>query len=75
MYVQVGAFGDRANAERRLGALSLAGIEKAFIHEERTQERTLYRVRIGPVDDVIQYDILVEELENIGIIDPYLITE
>ncbi len=75
VYVQVGAFGDRANAERRLGALSLAGIEKGFIHEERAPERTLYRVRIGPVDDVIQYDILVEELENIGIIDPYLITE
>ena len=75
VYVQVGAFGDRANAERRLGALSLAGIEKAFIHEERTPERTLYRVRIGPVDDVIQYDILVEELENVGITDPYLITE
>ena len=75
VYVQVGAFGDRANAERRLGALSLAGIGKAFIHEERTPERTLFRVRIGPVDDVIQYDILVEELENIGITDPYLITE
>ncbi len=75
VYVQVGAFGDRANAERRLGALSLAGIEKAFIHEERTPQRTLYRVRVGPVDDVIQYDILVEELENIGITDPYLITE
>ena len=75
VYVQVGAFGERANAERRLGALSLAGIEKAFIHEERTPQRTLYRVRIGPVDDVIQYDILVEELESIGIADPYLITE
>ena len=75
VYVQVGAFGERVNAERRLGALSLAGIEKAFIHEERTPQRTLYRVRIGPVDDVIQYDILVEELENIGITDPYLITE
>ncbi|MDJ0750192.1 MAG: septal ring lytic transglycosylase RlpA family protein [Woeseiaceae bacterium] len=75
VYVQVGAFGDRANAERRLGALSNAGIEKAFIHEERTPQQTLHRVRIGPVDDVIQYDILVEELENIGITDPYLITE
>ncbi len=75
IYVQVGAFGDRANAERRLGALSLAGIKDAFIHEERTPERTLYRVRIGPVADVVQYDVLVEELEGIGITDPYLIAE
>lgn len=75
VYVQVGAFGDRANAERRLGALSLAGIDKAFIHEERSTDRVLYRVRIGPVADVVQYDVLVEELENIGITDPYLITD
>ena len=75
VYVQVGAFGDRANAERRLEALSLGGISGAFIHEERSADRVLYRVRIGPVADVVQYDVLVEELEGIGITDPYLITE
>ena len=75
VYVQVGAFGDRTNAERRLEALSLARIDNAFIHEERSTDRVLYRVRIGPVADVVQYDVLVEELENIGITDPYLITE
>ena len=75
IYVQVGAFGDRANAERRLGALSQAGIRNAFIHKDSLANQTLYRVRIGPVADVVQYDVLVEELENIGITDPYLITE
>ena len=75
VYVQVGAFGDRANAERRLEALSLAKIDNAFIHEEHSTDRVLYRVRIGPVADVVQYDVLVEELENIGITDPYLITD
>ncbi|MDH5617086.1 MAG: septal ring lytic transglycosylase RlpA family protein [Gammaproteobacteria bacterium] len=75
VYVQVGAFGDRANAERRLGVLSVAGIRGAFIHEERLPDSVLYRVRIGPVADVVQYDIIVEELDGIGITDPYLITE
>ena len=75
IFVQVGAFGERANAERRLGALSLAGIDGAFIHEETTSARTLYRVRIGPVADVVQYDALVDKLESIGITDPYLITD
>ena len=75
VYVQVGAFGDRSNAERRLGALSLAGIKDAFIHEERAAGRVLYRVRIGPVADVVQYDVLVEELEGMGITDPYLISD
>ena len=75
IYVQVGAFGDRSNAERRLGVLSTAGMHDAFIHEERSPERVLFRVRIGPVADVVQYDMLVAELESIGITDPYLITE
>jgi rare lipoprotein A len=75
IFVQVGAFGDRINAERRLGELSVAGIGNAFIHEERMPARTLYRVRIGPVAGVVQYDAIVEELESIGITDPYLITE
>jgi rare lipoprotein A len=75
IFVQVGAFGDRNNAERRLSALAQAGVRNAFIHEERSPERILYRVRIGPVVDVVQYDALVEELERIGISDPYLISE
>jgi rare lipoprotein A len=75
IFVQVGAFGERTNAERRLVVLAQAGIEDAFVHEERAAGKTLYRVRIGPVADVVQYDVLVEELENIGISDPYLISE
>jgi len=75
IYVQVGAFGDRSNAERRLGELSLAGIGDAFIHEEQTAGRVLYRVRIGPVTDVVQYDVIVDNLEAMGISDPYLISE
>lgn len=75
IFVQVGAFGDRANAKRRLGVLASVGIANAFIHEDRSSIPALLRVRIGPVADVIQYDILVEELENVGIMDPYLVVE
>jgi rare lipoprotein A len=75
LYVQVGAFSDRSNAERRLGELSRAGISSAFIHEERSTDRVLYRVRIGPVADVVQYDVIVDDLEDMGISDPYLISE
>ena len=75
VFVQVGAFGERINAERQLAELSLAGIGSAFIDEQRTPERALYRVRIGPVASVAQYDTLVTELERIGIVDPYLIND
>jgi rare lipoprotein A len=75
IFVQVGAFGDRVNAERRLNVLSAAGIDDAFIHEDQSSSPALLRVRIGPVADVLAYDILVEELESLGIADPYLVAD
>lgn len=75
VFVQVGAFGSRDNADRRLGILKSAGIGNSFIHEDRSNGALLYRVRVGPIKEVIQYDILVEELENLGIMDPYLVTD
>ncbi len=75
IYVQVGAFGDRSNASRRLALLEQSGINNAFVVTDSSGGTPLFRVRIGPVADVVQYDVLVEELENIGILDPYLIAE
>ena len=75
VFVQVGAFGSRENAQRRLGALRSGGISNSFVLEDTNSNPTLYRVRIGPIKGVIEYDILVEELENRGISDPYLVTE
>jgi len=75
IFVQVGAFGDRDNAARRLAILSQAGITDAFVHEDTSTRPSLYRVRVGPVAGVTQYDRLVEELDGLGIKDPYLITE
>ncbi|HNP35994.1 MAG TPA: septal ring lytic transglycosylase RlpA family protein [Woeseiaceae bacterium] len=74
-YVQVGAFGDRANAERRKQLLKEHGISNAFIHTDTSVTPNLYRVRIGPVREVPQYDLLVEKLATVGIDDPYLVAE
>lgn len=75
IFAQVGAFGDRNNASRRLAALRSSGIGTAFVVEDTNNEPTLYRVRIGPIKSVDQYDLLVEELGKLGITDPYLVTE
>jgi len=75
IYVQVGAFGDLDNAQRRLADLRSAKLGNTFVIEDTSQSPALYRVRIGPIKSVLQYDILVEELENLGINDPYLVTE
>jgi len=75
VFVQVGAFGEQSNAERRLAALLQSGVERAFIFEDTASGKVLYRVRIGPVANVTQYDLLVAKLESLSITDPYLITE
>ena len=71
--MQVGAFGDRANAERRRATLLSGGIDSAFIFADEAATPPMYRVRIGPIDGVDAYDALVLKLEALGIRDPYLI--
>ena len=75
LFVQVGAFGQPENARRRFNHLRNIGIEKAFVHEDRSTSPALYRVRIGPIADVRQYDSIVEQLQNIGISETHLVTE
>lgn len=75
VYVQVGAFGERANAERRFRALESGGIERAFVRRDERGELRLYRVRIGPITDVDHYDAVIAHLETLGISESHLVTE
>jgi len=74
IFVQVGAFGDRANAERRQTALISGGIGGVFVFADEAATPPVYRVRIGPISGVDEYDALVGKLETLGIMDPYLVT-
>ena len=75
VYVQVGAFGDRDNAARRYRLLQDSGIRQSFVHEETNGSAALYRVRIGPIRGVAQYDRVVADLSRIGIADTHLVSE
>ncbi len=75
IYVQIGAFGSRANADRRLSLLRSGGIGAAAVHEDTSVSPALYRVRMGPIQGVDQYDLLVEELAKLGIVDPIIVTD
>ena len=75
IFLQVGAFGSRENAQRRLAALHDANILKSFVVEDTSVSPKLYRVRIGPIRGIVQYDLVVEELENLGITNPYLVNQ
>ena len=75
IFVQVGAFGDANNARRRYAFLRDNGISRAFVVEDAAQTPTLYRVRIGPIADVSQFDSLVVRLRNLGISETHLVTD
>jgi rare lipoprotein A len=74
-FVQVGAFGNRENADRRRTLLQANGIDGVLVHADTSVTPTLYRVRIGPIVEVVQYDGIVAALETLGITDPYLVPE
>lgn len=75
IFVQVGAFGEVGNARRRYELLQDGGIGPLKVYQDKSTSPTLYRVRIGPIADVIQYDSIVEDLQRLGITETHLVTE
>jgi rare lipoprotein A len=73
LYVQTGAFADPANAGRELGRLQAAGLASAFVMPP-PEGSQLYRVRVGPVGSVAEFDALAARLAALGIPDARLVT-
>lgn len=75
LYLQVGAFGDAGNAERLKSRLQSAGLDGVIIHRDQTEQPALFRVRLGPIVDVAEYDELVRRVGELDIHDPHLVTD
>ena len=75
IFVQVGAFGELNNARRRFSLLRDEGFGSSFVHTDDSVSPTLYRVRIGPIADVNQYDSIVKQLQRLGISETHLVAE
>jgi rare lipoprotein A len=72
LFVQAGAFADPANAERLAQKLRDGGYGKVFVREDVIAGRRMYRVRIGPVPDVPNFDRIVAALDRAGVRDAHL---
>jgi rare lipoprotein A len=72
LYVQAGAFTDPDNAQRLLARLQAAGITSAFVLSPIAGHSHLFRVRLGPVTSVADYDQLAARLQALGIPDARL---
>jgi rare lipoprotein A len=75
LYVQAGAFADQQNAQRLLARLQAAGLDHAFIAMPAMNGSHLFRVRLGPVDSVTQFDEFTARLIALGITDARLAVE
>jgi rare lipoprotein A len=72
LFVQAGAFADPANAEHLAAKLRDRGYGKIFIRDDLIAGRKMYRVRIGPVPNVPEFDRIVAALERAGVHDAHL---
>jgi rare lipoprotein A len=72
LYLQAGAFASEANAARLQEQLRTQGVEKTFIREDQVDGRTLYRVRVGPIPSVNEFDRVLARLRALGLSDAQL---
>jgi len=75
MYLQVGAFGERINAQQLLDRLQGSGFENAAIRPDTAGVPAMFRVRLGPIVDVAEYDQLIEKMAALDIVNTHLVTE
>ncbi|HEX6998300.1 MAG TPA: septal ring lytic transglycosylase RlpA family protein [Gammaproteobacteria bacterium] len=74
MFVQVGAFADRANADRVAAHLEAQGFH-SFVLSKADGRRTLHRVRLGPVADDAEFDRVRRRLQALGYEEAHLVVD
>jgi rare lipoprotein A len=67
IYAQAGAFAVEANATHLRDRLAAAGIDKVLVRADAPGDRALYRVRLGPIGSVAEFDALVARLHALGV--------
>lgn len=71
-FVQAGAFSDPSNADRLAEKLRGGGYGTVFVRENEIAGRRMFRVRIGPISSVEEFDRIVAALARGGISDAHL---
>ena len=64
--LQAGSFGDVGDADRRRAELALLGVE-SHVQRVSIDDRTYHRVRIGPIDDLDELNLLRARLRQADI--------
>ncbi len=75
LYMQAGAFADVQNAQHALEKLHAAGLASAFLVPPVPGRSRLYRLRLGPVSSVAEFDQLAARLAELGMPDARLASD
>jgi len=74
IFIQVGAFSQRSNAERLVSRLPKT-LGTVLIREGWSSQNRVYRVQVGPIASVEQADSLASVIEKIGVMNYHLVVE
>jgi rare lipoprotein A len=75
LYLQVGAYSDRANAERAATTLRNARLGDVRIVETQVNGHSIQRVRVGPLRDVDEVDSLTPRVRALGLGEPRAVVD
>jgi rare lipoprotein A len=70
LYLQVGAYGEVANAQRAADALTRAGLGEVQVIDTTVGGRHVRRVRLGPLRDAEALDRAASEVRRLGLGNP-----
>ncbi|MET0499506.1 MAG: septal ring lytic transglycosylase RlpA family protein [Steroidobacteraceae bacterium] len=75
LFVQAGAFGTEANALRLVTQLRAKGLGNAFVRQDLVGGQTMFRVRVGPIPSVDEFDKALARLKSLGFADARLASD
>ena len=75
LYIQTGAFSVKANAEQMKWRMQTVSGGPVNIEPVQMGGRITYRVRVGPIEDVVKADRLVQQISDLGLETPRIVIE
>jgi len=75
LFVQAGAFSAEANASRLVAQLRAKGISNALVRQDLVNGQPMFRVRVGPIPNVNEFDRALARLKSLGFADARLASE
>jgi rare lipoprotein A len=75
LFLQLGSFISRNNAESLRAQLALNNVTRAAVQHTEVDRKNIYRVRIGPIASIEEADSLASRINNLGMGVPSIVVD